>query len=170
MPNWIEAVFTYLKKQTSLRFIMFWFLSWMAILLFIPSGWAEFIDNGIGKWNVPYIGTAIFMVPVSFFISLVAKNLYESSLSFLEKTKEKKQLTRAIKVLNGLTEKEMEIVNYIFQNGSSEYIANCPISDIFKLVNKGVIHGIGYDSPLSRTYYLEGLYEEAMIKIIAKNN
>ncbi|NBN36586.1 MULTISPECIES: super-infection exclusion protein B [Proteus] len=170
MPNWIEAVLAFLKKQISLRFAMFWFLSWMALLLFIPSGWAEFIDNGIGKWNVPYIGTAIFMIPVSFFISLVAKNLYEFSLSFLDKIKEKKHSTKAIKTLSELTEKEWEIINYIFKEGSTEYIDGCHISDIFKLVNKRIIYGVGYGSPLSRIYYLEKLYEEAFIKIIAKNN
>ncbi len=149
---------------------MFWLLSWMVLLLFIPSGWAEFIDNGIGKWNVPYIGTAIFMIPVSFFISLIAKNLYELLFSLLEKRKEKNHSTKAIKILNELTEKEKEIVNYIFQEGSTAYMDDCPISDIFKLLNKGIIYGIGGDSPLSRTYYLKELYEEALIKIIAKNN
>ncbi|MBW5406189.1 super-infection exclusion protein B [Morganella morganii] len=168
MPSWIEAVLAFLKKQISLRFAMFWFLSWMVLLLFIPSGWAEFIDSGIGKWGVPYIGTAIFLIPISFFISLMIKNTcyYLSLVS--EAVKDKKQAHNVREALFSLNDEEADVIKYIFENGNSDYMDNCTATTLFSLVEKGIIYSSGHGSPLSRTYYLNKKYENAFIRIISE--
>ncbi|WP_204321173.1 hypothetical protein, partial [Proteus mirabilis] len=73
MPNWIEAVIAYLKQNTSLRFNMFWLLSWFALLIFTPIGYIEFINSKLLQWDNPYIVSSLFFVPVSYFISYFVK-------------------------------------------------------------------------------------------------
>lgn len=170
MPSWIEAMLTFLKKQISLRFAMFWFLSWMLLLLFIPSVWTEFIDSGIGKWSVPYIGSAIFLIPVSFFISLITKSIYNYFFSVSEEKKDKRKLINAKKILHSLNDEESEVVRYIFENGSTDYMQGCSMTTICRLTEKNIIYGIGGMSPSSHTYYLYELYEKAIISIVAANN
>ena len=170
MPSWIEAALAFLKKQISLRFTMFWFLSWMVLLLFIPSRWAEFIDSGIGKWNVPYIGTAIFLIPISFFISLMIKSSCYYLAFVSEAVKDKRKAIDAKNKLLYVTEEESLIIKYIFENGSSDYMPNYTVAALFRLTEKGIIYGVGGDSPLSRTYYLNMEYENALIRIIAERD
>ncbi|MEQ4655668.1 super-infection exclusion protein B [Providencia manganoxydans] len=170
MPNWIEATLAFLKKQISLRFAMFWLLSWMVLLLFIPADWAEFIDSGISKWSIPYVGTAIFLIPVSFFVSLLVKKLYHYFFSISEEKQDIKNINKAKKILRGLSTEEWQIINYIFEKGSTEYMADCSMASICNLVDKKIIYGLGGRSPSSHTYYLYDLYEDAIVKIVAESN
>lgn len=166
MPNWIEAVLAFFKKQISLRFAMFWFLSWVVLLLFIPASWAEFIDSGIGKWNIPYVGTAIFLIPISFFVSQLAKKLYYYFFSVSKEKQKIKNINKAIKELLELPYEEQTIVNYIFKNGSTDRMKDCSMAAICNLIDKKIIYRGSY---YSRAYHLKNVYEDALIKIIAEN-
>lgn len=148
---------------------MFWVLSWMVLLIFIPSDWAEFIDSGIQKWNVPYIGTAIFLIPVSFFISLLTKNFYHYFFFISEEKQDIKNINKARKILKNLSTEEQQIIKYIFENGDTDGIEKCSMASICNLADKKIIYGIGRGSRYTQTYYLYDTYEEALVKIVAEN-
>lgn len=145
---------------------MFWLLSWMILLLFIPANWAEFIDSGIGKWDIPYIGTAIFLIPASFFVSLLVKRLYYYFFSVSKEKQEIKNINKATKELQKLSYEEQAIVNYIFKNGSTIRMGECSMASICSLVDKNIIYR---GSPYSQAYHLKNIYERAFVKVIAES-
>lgn len=144
---------------------MFWFLSWMVLLLFIPADWAEFIDSGISKWNIPYVGTAIFLIPVSFFISSLIRWFMHISGESGGYLKNKLRIHRARNILlYELTDEEQSIVSYIASYGSSAGMDDCMRVSIMNLIDKGIIYErSGF---YNTTFYLSSFYEPLVKKLI----
>lgn len=130
---------------------MFWLVSWVFLLLITPISWTEFINSGLAAHNVPYIGSNIFLAALAFFVAQFAKYLWYRAHSFCAETKQKNNLKKAIEKLHKLTEEEKNIVIYIFQNGSTEYMDEVPVSSICSLVNNKIIYS--YDSNPTNPIY-----------------
>lgn len=147
MPNWIEAVIAYLKQNTSLRFNMFWLLSWFALLIFTPIGYIEFINSKLLQWDNPYIVSSLFFVPVSYFISYFVK-LFIKLCIYLNRALTQVRLNKKKKNnINNVTDKEASIIAIFAEIGLDSELSFDSMNEegVIELFNKGIIEPIKGD-------------------------
>lgn len=74
MPNWIEAVIAYLKQNTSLRFNMFWLVSFVLILAFMPKSFIQLMNANITGNEYPNIIPILFSIGASYFFHILSNS------------------------------------------------------------------------------------------------
>ena len=144
MPNWIEAALAYLKQNTSLRFNMFWLLSWFALLIFVPTQYIDFINLKFLKWDNPYIASGICFVPISYFISYFLKLLMTAISNEFGKIREVSGFKKRTNIISSLNKKELIVIFIYAEIGLDNSLAFDALRDeeIVTLVNQGVLFPI----------------------------
>ncbi|HDL8497031.1 TPA: super-infection exclusion protein B [Yersinia enterocolitica] len=165
MQSWIEAAVAYLKQYTTLRFNMIWLFAWLTLLLIIPSEWRSFIDSKIGLFDISYTGTLIFLVPVSFFISLFIQWLAITSNNLFHSIQSKIKVNKAEKVILNLSEEEKALIVDIIDNGS--YISDGDANEtLMSLVYKEVIYSC--QNTYSSEYKLTDFYNNVAVGLMVR--
>ncbi|EAB8791437.1 super-infection exclusion protein B [Morganella morganii] len=168
MPSWIEAVLAFLKKQISLRFAMFWFLSWMVLLLFTPSGWSEFIDSGLAARGVPYIGANAFLAAAAYFIGSFVKWLHPHLRDYVNYIKGERHFSNAKKEIQSLPDEEKEIILEMIdhENNSGHVFNEEDNIYLLSLLDKGIVRVV-FD-PYVTKYDMDGYYKQAAISLMVE--
>ena len=152
MPNWVEAVIAYLKKQVSLRFTMVWLLYLVALWVLLPESFFGFINAKPIIGSVNNINAILFIIPASFLLSDVTKRICKISdaasgvlKSRLEISQRKRDITFQCEKLNP---GEINLISKFAEQGSQ--MLYIPPGDRFlhSLLMKGLIPRDGRESTM----------------------
>ncbi len=149
---------------------MFWFLSWMVLLLLIPSGWAEFIDTGLASRGVPYIGANAFLAAVAFFVGCFIKWLNLHCRAYISQAKDHLSFNVAKKEIQSLSDEEKEIILEMIdnQNNSGHVFNEDNNIYILSLLDKGIVRVV-FDRYVTK-YDMDGYYKQAAISLMVETH
>lgn len=144
---------------------MVWLFAWLTLLLIIPSEWRSFIDSRLGFFDISYIGTLIFLVPVSFFISLFLQWVAAKLINLFHRVQSKIKTHKAEKLILSLSEEEKDLIVDIVDNGT--YIPSDDASDpVMNLLHKEVIYSC--QNKFSSEYKLTDLYKKVVVGMMVR--
>ncbi|MGO2337454.1 super-infection exclusion protein B [Providencia sp.] len=155
MPNWIEAALAYLKLNTSLRFNMFWLVSFVLILAYMPNSFIELLNANLKGNEYPNILPILFSIGVSFFISYFIKQICRVLSYFYHLMKSKMSNSKYKIKVSRLNEKEIMVIAIFAALGLTTKMKYDSLKnpEILSLIKKGVIRpvkGDHFNSPECR--------------------
>lgn len=146
---------------------MFWLFAWLLLLLLFPDSASHFVNDRIHFFDIPYVGVALILFPVSFFISYFLKRLWSSLIGMCRNIKGALKFRRAKKEIQSLTEKEKEIIKCLFDGDDIGDFANDEDGIyIHSLISKSIIHE-HHDIFITK-YELDCYYRKAFIILLVE--
>lgn len=152
MPNWIEAALAYLKQNTSLRFNMFWLVSFVLILAFMPKSFIQLMNANITGNEYPNIIPILFSIGASYFFSYFIKQLSKLMKYSCSVFSSKVSYCINKKKISLLNEKEIMIITIFAALGLTERMKYDSLKnpEVLSLFKKGIIKpakGEHFNSP-----------------------
>ncbi|MBQ0693635.1 super-infection exclusion protein B [Providencia stuartii] len=168
MPNWIEAALAYLKQNTSLRFNMFWLVSFVVLLVFMPKEFIDFLNSGLSGDGYQNLLPILFSIGVSFFISYFIRVGARWINKLYQLTVDPILIRKRKKIILSLDDQDLMYLLLIFSQNQERTFRWGINENISSLCKAGILKLIRYDGENS-VFQINNKYLLAVQDIVMFN-